>query len=121
VFGLLIDAFRKAAALGLIARNPMAGIKFSAVVGGTRPERFSAFAITSHHSTVCNGHHGIVTLMWALDFQTCGFRDRLVWHSRRVVSPVRALAESFVGAPHRAGCSPAPASTRSRVVAYRGC
>lgn len=29
VFGLLIDAFRKAHALGLVARNPMAGIKFS--------------------------------------------------------------------------------------------
>jgi hypothetical protein len=23
------------------------------VVGGTRPERFSAFAITSHHSAAC--------------------------------------------------------------------
>lgn len=29
VFGLLIDAFRKAHALGLVGRNPMAGIKFS--------------------------------------------------------------------------------------------
>jgi hypothetical protein len=39
------------------------------VVGGTRPERFSAFAITSHHGAACKRfHHGIAASMWALLF-----------------------------------------------------
>jgi len=79
------------------------------VVGGTRPERFSAFAITSHHSAACKRfHRGISVSMWALPFviRTRRFRDRLVWRSRRVVSPLRALAESFVGAPHVPAINP---------------
>jgi hypothetical protein len=48
------------------------------VVGGTRPERLSAFAITSHHSAACKRfHRGIVASMWALLF----FPDPLISRS----------------------------------------
>jgi hypothetical protein len=71
------------------------------VVGGTRPERFSAFAITSHHSAACKRLTMASSSQYGFRFyiQTCRFRDRLVWRSRRVVSPMRAKAKSFVGAP----------------------
>jgi hypothetical protein len=47
-----------------VATAGVQGAAHLPVVGGTRPERFSAFAITSHHSAACKRfHRGIVVSM----------------------------------------------------------